>query len=116
MTHFIQGKIAIDQGELIPFSDFENDGPMWTGEGPREIRRVVAFGTPFATPPVVQVGFSMLDISNAAGARIDVTAEDIGRTGFVLRVGTWADSRIARVRVAWIAFGSCPDEDLWEIG
>ena len=41
--------IGIDQGDTVLFSDFENDGEMWTGRGQRERRRRVKFTEPFRT-------------------------------------------------------------------
>lgn len=31
--------MGIEQGDTVLFSDFENDGEMWTGRGQRERRR-----------------------------------------------------------------------------
>ena len=109
------GSFGIDRGEVMPFSDFEDDGPMWAGTGAREVRCRVAFDQPFAGAPVVQLGVTMWDVSNAAALRLDVSAEAIDATGFVMRVSTWSDSRIARVRVGWIAFGACRDDEVWEV-
>jgi hypothetical protein len=111
----MRGSFGIAQGEVMPFSDFENGGPMWTGAGAREVRRRVVFDAPFTAPPVVHLGVTMWDVSNSASLRLDLSAEAIDAAGFELRVGTWADSRIARLRVAWIAFGPCRDEEMWEV-
>ena len=35
--------IGIDQGDVVLFSDFEHDGQMWTGDGPRNTRLAVKF-------------------------------------------------------------------------
>ncbi|EYD72632.1 H-type lectin domain-containing protein [Limimaricola hongkongensis] len=115
MARYMQGGFGIDQGELIPFDDFETGGSMWTGAGARELRRRVDFNLAFSQPPLVQLGVTMWDVSNAASMRLDVRAEEIARTGFVLRTHTWSDSRIARIRVAWTAFGACYDDERWDI-
>ncbi|PHP27553.1 H-type lectin domain-containing protein [Limimaricola cinnabarinus] len=115
MVQYLQGRFGIDQGEVMPFSDFENDGPMWAGTGTREVRSPIVFSVPFSMPPLVQLGVTMWDISETAAMRLDVASEAIEAGGFTLRMRTWGDSRIARLRVAWIAFGACRDEEMWEV-
>ncbi|MGR3465571.1 H-type lectin domain-containing protein [Limimaricola sp.] len=115
MARYVQSGFGIDQGELVPFEDFQTDGPMWTGSGAREVRRRVYFNVAFSQPPLVQLGVTMWDVSNDAPMRLDVRAEEIDRAGFILRTHTWSDSRIARVRVAWTAFGACYDDERWDI-
>ncbi len=107
--------IGIDQGDVVLFSDFEHNGLMWTGDGPRQARAVVRFSEPFTAPPSVRVGLTMWDMSNGANARADVTAEDVTETGFGILFRTWGDTKIARVRVGWQAIGAVPDEDEWEL-
>lgn len=107
--------IGIDEGEEVLFSDFEHNGPMWAGEGPRIARRVVTFSEPFLRPPSVQVGFSMWDISNASTARMDVRAEDITEDQFRIAFRTWGDSKIARIRVNWRALGELEHAENWQL-
>ena len=107
--------IGIDQGDVVLFSDFEDGGEMWTGQGKRERRRRIAFSTPFRAAPMVHVSISMWDVDNETPLRGDVTAEFIGSDGFDLVFRTWADTRVARVRVAWIAMGELPTDDGWEL-
>ena len=57
------GVVGIDHGEVVMFSDFEDDGQMWRGDGPRNSLAAVSFATSFMTPPHVQVSISMWDIS-----------------------------------------------------
>ena len=52
--------MGIEQGDTVLFSDFENDGEMWTGRGQRERRRRIKFSEPFHTPPNVQTSVSLL--------------------------------------------------------
>ena len=40
--------IGIDQGEITVFSEFEDNGEMWTGHGERERRKFVSFSEPFS--------------------------------------------------------------------
>lgn len=107
--------LGIDQGEEQLFSDFQDGGEMWVGSGPRERRKRVAFSEAFRNPPVVQVGLAMWDASKASNMRADMRADNITQDGFDLVFRTWQDSRFARVRLNWIAFGETEDEDGWDM-
>ena len=109
------GVIGIDHGDVVLFSDFEHDGDMWRGEGPRQNVEHVLFSAPYLTPPHVQVSISMWDISNKSNTRVDVQAERITEKGFDIVFRTWADTKVARVRVAWTAIGELPNDDGWDL-
>jgi hypothetical protein len=109
------GHLGVERGSRILFSDVEDGGPMWTGEGPRERRHHVAFSEPFLAPPVVTVSLGMWDLDHATNARVDLTAEEIGRDGFVVVFRTWGDTRVARIRADWLAIGPLRDDEAWEI-
>lgn len=115
MRRFESGTVGIDHGDVVLFSDFEDDGQMWRGEGPRQSRAEVVFSRAYARPPHVQVSMSMWDISNNTNIRADVQAEDITETGFTIAFRTWSDTQVARVRVAWTSFGELPHDDGWEL-
>lgn len=108
-------RIGIAQGETLLFSEFETNGPMWSGEGPREYRQAVRFEDAFAAPPTVTVGLSMWDISNGANSRADISAIEIDAQGLVLLFRTWGDTRVARIRASWLAIGPVADDDLWDV-
>lgn len=110
------GLFGIQQGSRVLFSDFGNDGVMWTGFGPREVRLQQEFSDAFLEPPHVMVGLSMWDIDRRANSRVDITAENVSTTDFELVFRTWGDSRIARVRADWTAIGSVPDDENWDVG
>lgn len=97
------------------FSDFADDGPMWTGSGPRESRHLITFDEVFAAPPAVMVGISLWDIDGDTNLRSDLRAERVSETGFELVFRTWSDTRLARLRADWTAIGPLPDEDSWEL-
>jgi len=97
------------------FSDYQDGGAMWTGEGPRELRRVVEFDEAFIDPPVVQVSLSMWDIDQKHNGRMDISSEMVTREGFVIVFKTWGDTRVARVRADWLAIGAIRHEDDWVI-
>ena len=109
--------VGIDQGEVVLFNDFVNDGVMWVGEGDRELRREVKFSESFAEAPSVSAWISLWDISNGSNARADISAEDIHADGFTLVFNTWSDTKIARLRVAWRAIGACrgDSDEYWDV-
>lgn len=107
--------IGIDQGDISLFSDFEDDGEMWTGEGSRVRRATVFFSKAFRAPPAVQVGISLWDVDTNAAFRAEVTAQNITEAQFDVVFSTWLDSRIARIRVAWTAIGELPNDDDWDV-
>ena len=107
--------IGIAQGDTVLFSDFEDDGEMWTGTGPRERRRSVLFDEPFKEPPAIQVSVSLWDVDTASAMRAELVAEAITEEGFDIVFRTWLDTRIARIRVAWTAMGEVAHEDDWDL-
>ena len=115
MRRVSSAQIGIEQGSHVLFSDFVDDGPMWTGSGPRECRYDVMFEKPFSDPPAVHVSISMWDMDNQTNQRGDLKAENITRTGFDLVFRTWGDSRVARVRAEWMVMGALPNDDDWEL-
>ncbi|QDI76560.1 H-type lectin domain-containing protein [Leisingera aquaemixtae] len=108
-------RTGVDQGDTGIFSDFEDGGQMWTGTGPRERRRAVQFSEPFARPPAVHVSVSLWDMDTSAAIRAELVAENITCEGFDAVFRTWADSRAARVRAAWLAIGDLPHADDWDV-
>lgn len=107
--------IGVDQGETILFSDFQTDGEMWTGQGARQVRMHVRFSEPFRQPPMVTTHLSMWDVDSATNMRADVQPEDVSAEGFMIVFRTWGDTRIARVRVAWMALGELSHSDDFEL-
>lgn len=107
--------LGIENGSIILFSDYQHDGVMWAGSGEREFRKVVVFEEPFLSVPVVQIGLSMWDFDNGTNQRADISAEMVNNEGFALVFRTWSDTRIARVRADWIAFGEVKDEEDWTL-
>ncbi|MBC7139065.1 MAG: H-type lectin domain-containing protein [Defluviimonas sp.] len=107
--------VGVDQGSVVLFSDFQHGGAMWTGSGPRELRKAVSFSEPFSRPPAVQVTMSMWDMDSKSNQRADISADMITGEGFELVFRTWGDTRVARVRADWLAIGELPSEDDWEV-
>jgi len=114
MRRFGNG-LAVDQGSRILFADFADDGAMWTGTGPREVRQTQRFAQAFQEPPVVTVSISMWDIAHQTNSRVDISTDAVTETGFDMVFRTWGDSRIARIRADWLAMGPLRDDDLWDV-
>ncbi|MCT4557502.1 MAG: H-type lectin domain-containing protein [Pelagimonas sp.] len=115
MRKFRGSTIGIDQGNTEVFSDFAIGGDMWKGHGARERRKKVLFSEVFKEPPVVQVSLSLWDMDQGANVRADITADQITEKGFDLVFRTWSDTRVARVRMNWIAMGPVASEDDWDV-
>lgn len=107
--------LGVDQGSEVMFSDFADNGPMWTEEGPREARMAITFSETFKSEPTVHVSLSMWDTGGQMNQRADLRAEDVTTTGFSLVFRTWGDSKIARVRGDWMAIGEVRDSEDWEL-
>ena len=107
--------VGIDQGDVEIFSDFQDNGDMWTGSGARERRKAVTFGEAFIAAPVVHVSISLWDVDGATSVRADISAEAITTKGFELVFRTWADTRVARLRANWMAIGALSDDDSWDV-
>ncbi|MGP6087243.1 H-type lectin domain-containing protein [Antarctobacter jejuensis] len=115
MKKYVGSLIGIDQGNEEVFSDFASGGEMWTGDGSRERRKPVKFSEPFRSEPTVQVSLSLWDMDNRANVRADIAAENVTIKGFDLVFRTWGDTRVARVRMNWIAMGEVASDDDWEL-
>lgn len=107
--------LGVDQGDVVLFSDFDANGPMWADDGPREVRHPVTFSEQYKTVPVVSVSLSMWDINSKENARGDLSAEDVTEAGFTLVFKTWGDTRVARLRAAWTSIGEMSYADDWDI-
>jgi len=107
--------IGIDQGDVLLFSDYEDDGDMWTGNGLRERRCDVSFSDTYRAPPAIHLSMSLLDIATGPSVRTDVIAENVTERGFTIVFRTWEDSRIARIRVAWTAIGELLADEDWDL-
>jgi hypothetical protein len=107
--------IGLDQGDVLLFSDFKSDGAMWAETGAREVRKSVAFREPFKGIPAVTVGISMWDVDVSTNLRADISAEVITEEGFEIVFKTWGDSKLARIRANWMAFGEHAQSDDWDV-
>ena len=75
------------------------------GEGTRSVEGRVDFAIPFASPPAVSTGFSMVDTGSKVNTRIRVEVSQVDEAGFGYRFETWDDSVTHNVTFNWIAVG-----------
>jgi len=115
MRKYVGSAIGVAQGNEEVFSDFATGGDMWTGDGSRERRKWVTFSERFRKVPSVQVSISLWDFDEGANVRADISADKITEEGFDLVFRTWSDTRVARVRMSWIAIGEVASADDWEL-
>ncbi len=115
MKRMRSNSVGVEQGNVELFSDFATGGDMWTGSGARERRKWIAFSEPFRSTPAVHVTLSLWDMDSDANVRADIVAEKVDTTGFELVFCTWGDTRVARVRMSWMAIGELPNEDDFEL-
>jgi len=107
--------VGVDQGKVQLFSDFEENGEMWTGVGPREKRVTVLFQGVFRTPPAVSVTIDMWDMDQQTNVRADISTSNVTSEGFEIVFKTWSDTRIARIRASWMAIGEVKGDDDWDV-
>lgn len=90
-------------GEL--FNHVDENGPMWAGDGDREVRFKVRFSTSFQRPPHITLGITGMDSSKDQNLRFSLDAEAVTQEGFEVVMKTWDDTKIARASVNWSAIG-----------
>jgi hypothetical protein len=90
-------------GEVEIFSQWPN-GPMWTGNGPRQVSTEIKFRCPFPCVPKVIATINTLDSSKDANLRVRVTCSAVTTAGFTVTAATWADTKLAVVGVSWMAY------------
>lgn len=115
MQRFSHSAVGVTRGASMLFSAFEDNGPMWSGEGPRVARHPVRFSAPFLIPPVVHVAIAMWDIEGGTNQRADISADKITEGGFEIVFRTWGDTRVARIRAEWLAIGAVRHEDDFDV-
>ena len=76
--------------------------PFKVGEGNRHFDHVVKFEQEFDSAPQVLVALNHVDVGPEV--KLQVAAENITATGFVLRYSAWANARVLSVGAQWIAF------------
>ncbi len=105
----ITSQIAL--GENIQKGDFSADlnSEGWTladGKGVRTHIIFVKFDKPFDSTPTVMLSLTGCDAvtDNGGVLRISTKTKNETSAGFVIKVWTWADSRVNAVHGNWLAF------------
>ncbi|MDQ7079718.1 MAG: H-type lectin domain-containing protein [Paracoccaceae bacterium] len=115
MHRFRSDILGADRGSKLLFSDFEGEGEMWVGDGPRERISPISFTQPFRKKPLVYVSLEMWDTDQATNQRVDLSACNVTEEGFDIIFHTWGDTRIARARASWLAIGELEEKDSWNV-
>jgi len=71
--------------------------------GERTMSLEVKFETPFTKKPQIVLSVTQIDSDQKTNQRYNVEAVSISRDGFIIRVRTWADSKLFSVSGYWIA-------------
>ena len=78
-----------------------------SGTGTRSYIVFVRFPKPFAEKPSVLLSLTSIDGAPArdGNVRITLKADNVTRDGFVVKISTWGDSRLAGIEGSWLASG-----------
>jgi len=71
-------------------------------KGPRSHDGFITFTQPFKSTPRIYLGVSKLDTADRP-LRVDVTAHEVTKTGFKIRISTWENSEVYGINVQWLA-------------
>jgi len=88
-------------------ADVNSEGwSLNAGAGTRQHIVFVRFSRPFAEQPVVILSMTSLDgaPSRDGNIRVALKADNITRDGFVVKISTWGESRLAGIEGSWLAF------------
>lgn len=82
------------------------NGYMWTGSGPRQYTAFIFYPQgPFPSGiPTVMAAISGLDSGCDHNLRVNVTVDLVNNLFFRVKVDTWADTQLAMVSIAWLAY------------
>jgi hypothetical protein len=83
------------------WNNFQNLQPGQPGD--RTLTTTIKFTPDFIVEPKVLVSLSKIDVESIA--RIRLEAVNITPKGFMLRYGTWQDTKIYQLTISWIAIG-----------
>jgi len=99
-----EGDFQIEGGTFdIVFGEHDE---MWKGRGDRDFYRRVWLKPLFQKQPAVQVSLYGIDVDQSHNTRVQISVEQVnGGSDFLVRVHTWADTKIWSVRVTWTAYG-----------
>jgi len=88
-------------------ADVSSEGwSLNTGSGTRQHIVFVRFSKAFVEMPAIVLSLTAVDGAPAhdGNVRVALKADNITRDGFVVRISTWGDSRVAGIEGTWLAF------------
>ncbi|KZP17058.1 hypothetical protein FIBSPDRAFT_865389 [Athelia psychrophila] len=65
----------------------------------------ITFSKPFVVPPGLPIGLNTLNIDAGANIRVTSSASDITKTGFVVHVDCWLETKLYSAGVSWLEVG-----------
>jgi len=100
-----QKDIKIQSGEYLATFFFDNkNNYMYNSTGTRSFTQRIYFNEVYEKIPNVMVSINGLDSDKDRNLRINVFAEHIDTSGFNLKIITWDNTALYRVKSSWIAF------------
>ncbi|WP_299720289.1 H-type lectin domain-containing protein [uncultured Tateyamaria sp.] len=107
---FAQSRIEVGELQVLSASDelfnhVDDDLPMWSGVGDRNIDLTIKFVRAFKSRPHIILSITGLDAAHDQNLRYWLTASNIDRFQFTMNFSTWHDTHLARVGVSWQAVG-----------
>ncbi|MEM9010165.1 MAG: H-type lectin domain-containing protein [Pseudomonadota bacterium] len=116
MAVLTTGAVGVETGTAMLFDHIESDGKMWAATGDRVLVRTIKLHEPFSAPPVVHVAQNIIDAASETNLRMMLTVEAVTEQSFDVQVATWADTRIGRLGISWLAIGPVRDpEEYWDV-
>jgi hypothetical protein len=104
---------SVASGQTLQKGDFSADlnsegWSLGSGIGVRTYIIFVTFEKPFDGVPTVVLALSGYDAGTGKDGivRVSLKTEKITRDGFVIKVQTWADSRVGAVYGSWMAWAA----------
>ena len=73
------------------------------GTGERSVSIEITFDKPFDKKPKIVLSTVSIDTDNKSNVRYKIEANSVSRDGFMVKVTTWADSKIYSLGGNWLA-------------
>jgi len=100
------GRMAVSMATMVNHIHSES-GQAWlgwsTGRTGVLINKYIAFTKTYTSPPHVILSIDTFDVSNVRPIRVHLRAEDVTKTGFLLKMRTWSKTEWYQARVTWLA-------------
>ncbi len=96
--------VQIEMGEKSTHYAWNSNHFMVNGTtGHRYVTYWVAFPNPFSKVPDIALSLKQLDTSKHANTRVNATVYYKNTSGFILRIHTWADSKVYGATITYVA-------------